>query len=117
MQDDEFSRKFNPPPTDLNGPAIVQFLPFTSPVIGVPMSSIMASSAEGMSTPTSAVLAGGVPPPPVGNPIPSAPTAPLSPSNRVVQPPTSSNVVGPSSGVVTGIPSAPFASPSFTHTS
>ena len=86
-------------------------------MIGVPMSNIMASSAEGISTPTSAVLVGGVTPPPVGTPRPSAPTAPLSPSIWVVQPPTSLNVVGPSSGFVIGVPSAPFASPSFMHTS
>ena len=69
-----------------------------------------------MSTPTSGMLVGGVPPPLVGTPRPSASTAPLSPSSWVVQPSTSSNVVGLSSGVVTGIPSAPFASPSFMHT-
>ena len=95
---------------------IVQVLPFTSLVIGVPMNRFMANYGEGISTPTSAILAGGVPPPLVGTPRPSAFIAPLSPSSRVVQPSTSSHVVDPSSGVVTGIPSAPFATPSFMHT-
>ena len=58
-------------------------------------------------------LAGGVPPPPVGALIPSASITHLSPSSQVVQPSTPSNVVDPSSGVVTGIPSAPFTFPSF----
>ena len=76
----------------------------------------MASLGEGPSTLISTILVEGVPPPPVGNPITSIPTTPLTPSSRVVQPPTSTNVVAPSSGVVTSIPSAPFASPSFAHT-
>ena len=85
-------------------------------MIGVHVSSIIASSIEGMSTPTLVMLAGGVPPPPIATPIPSAPIAPLSPSSRLVQPPNSLNVAVPSGGVVTGIPSASFASPSFMHT-
>ena len=50
---------------------------------------------------------------PVSPPRPSASIAPLSPSAQVVQPSTPSNVVGQSSGVVTWIPSATFASPTF----
>ena len=76
----------------------------------------MSSFGEGISTPTSAILAGGVLPPPVGAPRPSASTAPLSPSSRVVQPSAPSIVVDSFSGVVTGIPSAPFGSPSFMDT-
>ena len=73
----------------------------------------MYSSGEGISTPTSAILDGGVPPPSIGTSRPSASTAPLSPSSRVVQPSAPSNVVDMASGVVTSIPSAPFSSPSF----
>ena len=76
----------------------------------------MSSSREGIFTPTSAILDGGLPPPPVGAPRPSTYTTPLSPSSWVVQPPTPSIVVYSSSGVVTGISSAPFASPSFMQT-
>ena len=100
----------------MNYPVIVQVLPFSSPAIGVPLSKDMSSSGEGISTPPSTILASGVPPPPVGAPRPSASTAPLSPSSRVVQPLTPSNVVDTPSGVVTRIPSAPFASPSFMQT-
>ena len=57
-----------------------------------------------------------MPLPPIGTPRPNAPAAPLSPSSQVVQPLASSHVVYPSSGVVTGIPGAPFATPSFMHT-
>ena len=113
MQVDEFARKFNSPLTDLNYPVIVQVLPFSSLGSGVPLSQFMSRSGEGMSTPTSAILASGVSPPPVSAPKPSASIAPLSPSARVVQPSTPSNVVDPSSGMVTRIPSAHFASPSF----
>ena len=76
----------------------------------------MASSGEGPSTPILAILAEGVPPPPIGTPRTNIPATPSTPASRVVQPPASTNVVGPSGGVVTGIPSAPFASPSFAHT-
>ena len=95
---------------------IIQVFPFDSPVIGVPMSSFMASSAEGMSTPTSTILARGVAIPPIGASRPSTLVTPLSPSSQVVQPLTSPNVIGPSGGVVTRIPSASFASPTFMHT-
>ena len=46
----------------------VQVLPFDLPVIGVPMSRLMASSREGPYTPISGISAEGVPPPPVGIP-------------------------------------------------
>ena len=95
---------------------IIQVLPFTSPVIGVLVSRVMANSREGISIPTSAMLVGGVPPPLVGTPRPSASTTPLSLSSQVVEPPDPSHAADPSSGVVTGIPSAPFASPPFMHT-
>ena len=95
---------------------IVQFLPFSSPVIGVPMSIFMANFGEGISNPTSAMLVGGVPTPWVGTHRPSASIAPLPPSTQVVQPPASSHVVYPSSGVVIRIHSAPFAFHSFMHT-
>ena len=78
LQTNEFARNFNPPLTDLNDPMIVQVLPFDSPLIGVPVSRVMASFREGISTPTSAILARGFPPPPVVNPRSSAHTAPLS---------------------------------------
>ena len=57
-----------------------------------------------------------MPPPSVGTPRRNITSTPLTPSSRVVQPPNSMNVVGPSSGVVTGIPSAPFPSSYFAHT-
>ena len=81
MQTDDFARNFNPPLTNLNDPVIVQVLPFSSPAIGVPLSRDMFSSREGISTPTSAILVSGVPPPSVGAPRPSASTAPLSQSS------------------------------------
>ena len=55
LQDDKFARNFNPPLTDLNDPVIISVLPFTSPMIGVPMRSIMESSPEGIYIPTSVV--------------------------------------------------------------
>ena len=94
---------------------IIHVIAFDKLVIGVPVSRVMASFGEGISTPTLVVLARGVPPPPIGTPRPNTPTTPLSPSSRVVQPPASSHVVYPSSGVVTRIPSAPFSLPSFMH--
>ena len=51
LQDDEFARKFNSPLTELNDHVIVQVLQFDSPVIGVHVSRLMASSREGPSTP------------------------------------------------------------------
>ena len=96
---------------------IVQVLPFDSHVIGVPVRRLMASLGEGPSTPISSILTEGVPPPSIATPKTNIPATHLTPFSRVVQPPASTNVVGPSSGVVTGIPSAPFASPSFAHTS
>ena len=91
-------------------------VPSASPSFGVPVSRVMASSREGISTPTLAVLARGVPPPLVGNHRTNIPTTPLTPGSRVVQPPTSTNVVRTSVGVVTRILSAPSASPSFAYT-
>ena len=117
LQADEFARNFNPPLTDLRDPMIVQVIPFDSPIIGVPVRRVMARSGEGISTPTSVVLAGGVPSSLVATPRPNAPTTPLSLSSWVVKPPTYSNVVDPYSGVFFGIPSAPFSSPYFMHTS
>ena len=63
MQADEFARNFNSPLTYLNDLVIVQVLPFDSPVIGVPVSRLMASSGESPSTPISAISAEGVTPP------------------------------------------------------
>ena len=56
-----------------------------------------------------------MPPSPVGTPRTSIPATPLTPASQVVQPPTSTNVVGTSGGVVIGIPSVPSASPYFSH--
>ena len=116
MQANKFARKFNSPLTDLNDHVIVQVCPFNSPVIGVPVRKFMASAGESPSTPISAIPAEGVPPPPIGTPRTNTPTTHLTPSSRVVQPLTSTNVVGTLSGVVTWIPSAPSASPSFAYT-
>ena len=66
-----------------------------------------------MSTPTLSMLDDGFSPPLVNAPIPSASTAPLSSSARVVNPSVPSNVIGQSSGVVTRIPSVPFTSSPF----
>ena len=63
LQANEFARNFNSPLTDLNDLVIIQVRPFNSPVIGVPMSRLMASARESPSTPISAILAEGVPPP------------------------------------------------------
>ena len=116
MQADEFERNFNSPLTNLNDHVIVHVRPFSSPVIGVPVSILMASAGESPSTPISAILAEGMLPPSVGTPRTNIPATPLTPSSQVVQPPTSTNAVGTSGGVVTGIPSAPSASPSFAYT-
>ena len=95
---------------------IVQVLPFSSPMIGVLVSRVMSSYGEGIYTPTSSILDGGVPPPLIGTLIPSESTTPLSPSSQVDQPLTPSNVVDPFSGVVTSILSASFPSSSFMQT-
>ena len=116
LQADDFERNFNSLLTDWNDLMIVQVLSFSSPSFGVSLSQVMSILGEGIFTPTSTILVGGVPPPPVGAPRPSASTAPFSPSSRVVQPSTPSNVVDISSGVVTGISNAPFASHSFMQT-
>ena len=58
LQADEIARNFNPPLTNLSDLVIVQVLPFTSPVIGVPERRVMANSREGIYTPTSAMLDG-----------------------------------------------------------
>ena len=116
LQAGEFAINFNSPLTDLNDPIIIQVLPFDSPMNGFPMSRIMASSGEGPSTPILAISTEGVPTPPVGTPKANIPATPLTPVGWVVQPLVSTNVVRPYCGVVTRIPSAPFSSPSFTHT-
>ena len=116
LQADKFARNFNTPLTNLNDPVIVQVRPFNSPVIGVPLGRLMSTVGESNSTSTSATLAEGVPPPPVGAPRTSIPTTPLTPASWVVQPPASTNLVGTSGGVVTGIPSVPLVPTSFTHT-
>ena len=81
MQDGEFSRNFNSPLTDLNDPLIIQVHPFNSHVIGVPVSKLMSSAGESPSTPILAILAEGVPPPPVGTPITNIPATPLTPDS------------------------------------
>ena len=85
-------------------------------MIGVPVSRLMYSVGECPSTPVLAILAEGVSPPLVGTPRTNIPATPLTPASLVVQPLASTNVVGNYGGVVTGIPSVPFASPSFAHT-
>ena len=76
----------------------------------------MSTVGESSSTSTSATPAEGVPPPLVDGPRTSIPTTPLTAASRVVQPPTSTNLVGTSGGVVTGIPSVPFSSTSLAYT-
>ena len=95
---------------------IIQVRPFISPVIGVPVGRLMSSVGEIPSTSTSAAPVEGVPPPLVGAPRTNTPTTPLTPASQVFQPPTSTNVVGTSGGVVTGISSVPSISTSFAHT-
>ena len=82
-------------------------------MIGVLVERIMSSAGEIPSTSTSVVPAEGLPPPSVGAPRTNIPTTPLTPTSWVVQPPVSTNLVGTSGGVVTGIPSVPFASTYF----
>ena len=115
MQPDEFARNFNSPLTDLNDPVIVHVCPLNSPVVDVLVGRLISSAGESSSTSTSVAPAEGVPPPMVGSAREKIPTTPLNPASRVVQPPASTNVVGTSSGVVTGIPSVPSASTSFAH--
>ena len=100
LQDDEFPRNFNPLLTDLKDHVVIEVLPFSSPVIGVPLSKDMSSASEGIYTPTSSILAGGVQPPLVGTPRVSAYDAPISLSSRVVQNLAPYNVVDPSREVV-----------------
>ena len=75
----------------------------------------MASVGEIPSTPIPAILAEGVPPPPVGTPRENILGTPLTPASQVVQPPASTNLVGTFGGVVTRFPSVPSASTSFSH--
>ena len=82
LEDDNCARNFNSPLIDLNDPVIIQVHPFNSPVIGVPVTSLMASAGEIPSTPISAILAKGVPPPPVGTPRTNIPTTPLTPTSQ-----------------------------------
>ena len=105
LQADKFARNFNSPLTDLNDPVIVQVRPFNPPVIGVPVGRIMSTVGESSFTSTSAALAEGVLPPPVGAPRTSIPTTPLTPANQVVQPPAPISLAGTSGGMVTGLPS------------
>ena len=84
LQADEFARNFNSPLTYLNDPVIVQVRPFNSPVIGVPVSRLMASLGEIPSTPISSILAEGVPPPLVGTPRTNIPATPSTLANWVV---------------------------------
>ena len=124
LQAQEFATNYNPPITDLSGTILVQVLPFGSPSVGVPLSTIMYSSGEGLgdvSTPTLAMLVNGVSPSSVSAPRPSIPTMPVvsfnfgsstlvSPSARVVNPSTPLNTFRQSSMVVTRIPNVPFTS-------
>ena len=43
LQTDEFARNFNSPLTDLNDHVIIQVRPFSSPIVGVPLSRVMSS--------------------------------------------------------------------------
>ena len=95
---------------------IVQVHPFNPPVIGVPLGRLMSTAGESSSTSTSVAPAEGVPPPSVGAPRTSIPTAPLNPASQVVQPPAPTNLVGDSGGMVIGIPSVPTIPTSFVQT-
>ena len=66
-----------------------------------------------MYTLTLSIILGGVSPPSMSSPRPSASIAPLSPSARVVQPLEPCIIVHQYSWVVPRIPSSPFTSPSF----
>ena len=76
----------------------------------------MVSAGESPSTPIPFVPAEGLPPPPVVPPRTNILATPLTPTSWVVQPTASTNVAGSSGGVVTGIPSVPSTSPSFSQT-
>ena len=87
LQTDEFARNFNTPLIDLNDPVIVQFRPFDSLVLGVPVGRIMSSAKESPFFFTSTLPIEGVLPPPVSAPRFSFPSTPLTPASRMVQPP------------------------------
>ena len=116
MQTDEFARNFNTPLTDLSDPVIVQVRPFSSPVVGVPLSRVMSSAEESSFVFTSTLLVEGVLPPPVSAPRSSFPSTPLTPARWVVQPPVHSNIGGTSGDMVAGIPSIPTIPSSFPYT-
>ena len=99
LQDDVFARNFNTPLTDLNDPVIIQVRPFDPPVIGVPTSRIMSTTGESSFTSTSAALAKGVLPPPVGSPRSIIPTTPLTLASRVVQLLVPTSLAGASGGI------------------
>ena len=79
---------------------IVQVIPFSSPVVGVPLSRVMSSAEEIYFVFTSTLLVEGVLPPPVSTPRSSLPSTPLTPASRVVQPPVHSNIGGISGDMV-----------------
>ena len=85
-------------------------------MIGVPMGRLMSSVGEIPSTSTSVFSAEGVPPPLVGAPKKNIPNTLLTLASQVIQSPASTNIVGTSRGVVTGIPSVASTSTSFAHT-
>ena len=116
MHTDEFARNFNTPLTDLNDPVIVQVRPFSSPVVGVPLSRVMSSAEESSFVFTSTLPVEGVLPPPVSVPRSSLPSTPLTPTSQVVQPPVHSNIGGTSGNTVAGIPSIPTIPSSFPYT-
>jgi len=95
---------------------IVQVRPFDSPVLGVPVGRIMSSAGESSFAFTSAIPAEGVLPPPIGAPISSIPSTPLSLLSRVFQPPVHSNLAGTFGDMVTRIPSIPNVPSSFPYT-
>ena len=65
---------------------------------------------------TSAIPVEGVLPPPISAPRSSIPSAPFTPSSRVVQPPVHSNLAGTSGDMVTEIPSILTVPSSFPYT-
>ena len=95
---------------------IIQVRLFDSPMIDAPVGRLMSSAGESSYTSTSTAPAKGVLPPSVGAPRENIPTTPLTPSSRVVRPLASTNLVGTSGGLITGIPSVPHVSTSFAHT-
>ena len=80
------------------------------------MGRIMSTVGESSFTFTSVVPAEGVLPPPVSTPRTNILTMPLTPANRVVQPPARTSIAGASGGMVTGIPSVPTLPTSFADT-